>query len=194
MLYEKRIEDVLEDERYRSIEDEKLKPTTVFMPQIMRLGLSELKEKHGVSIKYLIERVVRHGHSIIQHEFLDGINTIKKAKIDLRYAKLRALRNFNELRVDIDGMERPIKRFIQIREGIIVSIRELSEVLGIEQSSFIRLCIYFSLGTSEEVHKEVLDIASRETQIFRERIEEILYFYNGIVQLEEGWRKKNENI
>lgn len=194
MLYEKRIEDVLEDERYKSIEDEKLKPTTVFMPQLMRLGLSELREKHGVSIKYLIERVVRHGHSIIQHEFLDGINTIKNAKTELKYATLRPFRNFNEFKVDIDGMERPIKRFIQIREGIISSIRELSEVLGIEQSSFIRLCIYYSLETSNELHKEVLDIASKETQIFRERLEQNLYIYVGIVQLEKGWVKRNENL
>ena len=191
MLYEKRIEDVL-NEWHSS--DVKLASTTVFMPEVMRLGLSELKEKHNVSIKFLVERVVAHGHSIIQHKYSDDIKVIEKGKSELRYAEVRPFRNFNELRVSIDGMERPVKKYIHVIEGVLASIREIMGIVGIEQSSFIRICIFYSLSTSEEINKEVIEKSKSEVKVFEKRIKQNIFVYKILRNGEKEWKKEEKNI
>ena len=191
MLYEKKIEDIL-NEWHSS--DVKLASTTVFMPEVMRLGLSELKEKHNVSMKFLVERVVAHGHSIIQHKYLDDIKIIEKGKSELRYAEVRSFRNFNDLRVSIDGMERPVKKYIHVIEGVLASIREIMGIVGVEQSSFIRVCIFYSLSTSEEINREVIEKSKNEVKVFEKRVKQNIFVYKILRNGEKEWKEKEKNI
>ena len=80
MLYEEKIEQVLikKDSEGDKEETEQLKATTVFLPQILRLGLAELKEKKGakIGIQKVTKAVIEHGHSIIQKKHFEAIKEI----------------------------------------------------------------------------------------------------------------------
>ena len=197
MLYEKKIDEILDEGYSRSETGQVLSATTVFMPEILRLGLAELREKYNVSAKYLIERVTTHGHSIIQHKYLEQIKTIRKQKSILRYAKMDAIRNFNDSKVSIDSMIRSRTKYIHLKEGVISSIRELSDVLNIDQSSFIRVCILYSLSTSVELNREVIEKGNNTKEIFGKRISSYVILYKHLKLAEEEYNKKwktEENV
>ena len=194
MLYEEKIEQVLikKDSEGDKEETEQLKATTVFLPQILRLGLAELKEKKGakIGIQKVTKAVIEHGHSIIQKKHSETIKEIAEIKSQIRFAKLKPLRNFNEAKITVDAMESPMKRYIKLSEKILASIRELSSILSIEQSSFIRLCMFYSLNTSENLNEEIKEVSKTEIKAFEERLEEIRFLYQMMKEAEEKWNRR----
>jgi len=190
MLYEKKIEEILAVKETKETENEQLKATTLFLPQILRLGLAELKEKKRTSLQKVTKSVIEHGHSIIQKKHSETIREIAEIKSQIRFASLKPLRNFNETKITIDAMESPMKRYIKLSERILASIRELSGILSIEQSSFIRLCMFYSLNTSENLNEEIKEISRTEIRSFEERLEEIRFLYQMMKEAEEKWNKR----
>ena len=119
---------------------------------------------------------------------------IEKGKSELRYAEVRPFRNFNDLRVSIDGMERPVKKYIHVIDGVLASIREIMGIVGVEQSSFIRVCIFYSLSTSEEINREVIEKSKSEVKVFEKRIKQNIFVYQILRNGEKEWKEKEKNI
>ena len=191
-LYEYGIEEILgEGIGITKIKDEK-KRTTVVLPQQMRLELKDLKKRFGWSMKDTIDRVVTHGCSILQHGYKSDLKIIEEATTTLRRPELGTIRNFmHELSVSVDGMEKPARFNIEVNSGILSAITNTAQLLRVEQSSMIRLCIYISLATLSDSYTEMKNISLTEIQKFERRIAEIAVTYEGFTITEEIWKKRN---
>ena len=89
-------------------------------------------------------------------------------------------------------MEKPVKRYIHVMDGILASIRELSGIVSIEQSSFIRICIFYSLSTSEKINEEVKEKAKSEIMVFERRVDDNIILYKNLKIAEKERRENGE--
>ena len=192
-LYEYGIEDILFQEiGVKTAKTADLKPTSVILPQLMRIELENLKKRFGISVKWTLERIVTHGLSILQHSYSNEFKEIREAMEKLQRPEMRVIRNFmHELNVSIDGMEKPQKRNISLQEKILGALVEDAALLRIEQSSMIRLCCYCSFSTLSDAYSEIREVSLDELKRFERRLEEIAIAYNGFTEWEEIWKQKH---
>ena len=191
-LYESTLEEAIVRGKDKS-DDEEEKRTTVNLPQITRIAFAKLKSQYDLPFSYIIQRTVTHGLSALQHEHKDKLKFIREAREALLFPKMRKIRNFMyELTVSVDGMEQVKRQTINIRKGIFAAIQENSALLAIEQSSMIRLCIYFSFATSETLFDEIKDVSQFEVKKFNERLEENIVAYDGFRYMEQKWKERTE--
>ena len=177
-------------EGYRKREEEFVR-TSVMMPQIVRMGIDSIQGNYdGLSQRYILYQLVEHGHSILQHNYWREIKEIAKAKKALSFPKMKDIRNFMyEIKATIDGMSSPQRREVRMRKETLYSIVEMSGIIGVEQSSLIRLCMYYSMTTAKELHPEMKDIAEKEVAIFREHLKRRKVMYKGFVHIEKLWEQ-----
>ena len=116
--------------------------TTIILPQSMRIEMENLGNNYRISPKWVMERVVTHGFSILQYRYNDKFKQIKKATETLKRPQVGTVRNFmHELKVSINGVEKPQRNNISLQTNILGGISEIGKILRVEQSSIIRLCI-----------------------------------------------------
>jgi hypothetical protein len=175
---------------------EKFQRTSVMMPQIVRIGIESIQDGYnGLSQRYILYQLVEHGHSILQHNHWHEIEEVGKARKSLAFPKVKDIRNFmHEIKTVIDGMEKLQRREVRMQGDTLSSLIEMSRIVGIEQSSLIRLCMYYSITTSKEIHPEMLEVAETEVAIFKDHLKRRKVLYIGFVHIEELWEedKKGE--
>ena len=193
MKYEESIDVILEEPKTYFTSDE-LKRTTVVLPQLMRLAIADLHQRHfKLSFMEVGRRIIEHGLSILQHKHINAINEIKHLKIKLHYPKVRKVRNYmTDSKSKIDGMEKPAKRSIAVRYELYAAIEGISSTLNIELSSLIRICIYYSLVTSEELPSEVILVASKEKESFEYELRQSKVVLQGFEYSEKLWEEEEE--
>ena len=191
MKYEESIDGVL-DEQKTYFGPNEIRRTTMVLPQLMRLAIDDLHQRHPeLSFMEVGRRIIEHGLSILQHKHYEAINDIKDMKAKLRYPKVKRLRNYmTDSKTKIDGMEKPAKRSIGVRNELYAAIEGISSTLNIELSSFMRLCIYYSLSTSEKLPSEVTLVAIKEKESFEYDIREIKVVLQGFEYSEKLWEKE----
>ena len=194
-LYEMDMEEAIFSgaEAYKKKEEE-LKRTSVIMPQIVRAAIENIQSRYdGLSQRYILYQIVKHGHSILQHNHEPEIRVIKKARIELGYPKMKCVRNFiYEVKTAINGLEKLRQREVQVHGWMMASIREMTEILGIEQSSLIRLSVYFSMKTAKELFPEMQIAANEEVCQFKQHLKERRIAYEGFVWMEKQWAEDCE--
>ena len=72
------------------------------------------------------------------------------------------------------------------------SIIEISRIVGIEQSSLIRLCMYYSMTTATKLHPEMQEIAKKEVAIFVNHLKRRKVMYKGFVHIEKLWGEEQD--
>ena len=109
------------------------------------------------------------------------------------YPEIRRIRNFlMDTKVNIDGVEKPARKGISIRKGLHSGINTVAEKLGIEFSSMVRLCVYYSLATSSKLPSEVLNESEQQIEKFERDLLEIRAVLIGFKNDENIWREKND--
>jgi hypothetical protein len=171
--------------------EEKFERTSVMMPQIVRMGIESIQGSYdGLSQRYILYQIVEHGHSILQNKHWKEIKEIGKARKALSFPKVKDIRNFmHEIKTVIDGLEKPQRREIRMRGETLSSIGEMSRIVGVERSSLIRLCMYYSMTTAKELHPEMRGIAEKEVAIFAEHLKRRKVMYKGFVHIEKLWEE-----
>ena len=189
----------MEDAIFRGAEGykkgiEKLTRTSVMMPQVVRMGIEAVQSGfNGLSQRYILYQMVEHGHSILQHNHQREIKTISKAREALSFPKMKDIRNFMyEIKATIDGMQTPQRREVRIQEETLSSIIKISRIVGIEQSSLIRLCMYCSMTTSIKLHPEMREVAEKEVAIFKNHLKRRKVMYKGFVHIEKMWEGEQD--
>ncbi|MCK4526237.1 hypothetical protein KAW18_02600 [candidate division WOR-3 bacterium] len=188
MKYDESIDSILEEPKICFMSNE-IKHTTIVLPQLMRIAIADLHQRHfKLSFMEVGRRIIEHGLFILQHKHYEAIEAIKDIKIKLRYPKVKRLRNYmTDSKTKIDGMEKPAKRSIGVRYELYAAIEGISSTLNIELSSFIRLCIYYSLSTSDELPSEVTLVAIKEIESFEYDIRENKVVLRGFEYSEKLW-------
>ena len=188
----------MEEAIYRGAEGYKkgissLARTSVVMPQIVRIGMDSIQDGFdSLSQRYILHQMVEHGHSLLQHNHWKEIKEIAEARQLLRFPKVHDLRNFmSEIRAVVDGLKKPQRREIRMREETLSSLGVISKELSIEQSSLIRLCLYYSMSTAVELHPEMREVAVEEVAKFVDYLKRRKVIYQGFVHIEELWAKDN---
>ena len=173
---------------------EKFQRTSVMMPQIVRMGIESIQDGYnGLSQRYILYQLVEHGHSILQHNHWREIKEISNARKILAFPKVKDIRNFmHEIKTVIDGMEKLQRREVRMHGDTLSSLIEMARIVGIEQSSLIRLCMYYSMTTSKEVHPEMLEVAKKEVAIFKDHLKRRKVLYTGFVHIEGLWEKEEK--
>lgn len=189
----------MEDAIFRGAEGykkgiEKLTRTSVMMPQVVRMGIEAVQSGfNGLSQRYILYQMVEHGHSILQHNHQREIKVISKAREALSFPKMKDIRNFMyEIKATIDGMQTPQRREVRIQEGTLSSIIEISRIVGIEQSSLIRLCMYYSMTTATKLHPEMREAAEKEVGVFKNHLKRRKVMYKGFVHIEKMWEGEQD--
>ena len=182
------------EEREEIPKDEKLKKTTVILPQLVRIALVDLREKHNkMNWQVMTRRVIEHGFLIIQHEYRGITREIYELRKRLRYPEIDMIRNFMmDTKVNVDGMEKAGRKTVAIRDRIYSAIVDMSEELNIEISSMLRLCIYYSLSTSDELPKEVTDKTEEQKQHFRVKLHKTRAVLMGFEAGEKIWHENKD--
>lgn len=189
MLYDLPLERALDAGNIKKTTEEEIR-TTVTLPQPIRIALSALKEERNEPMKYIISQVITHGHSILQHKHSDSLESIRLARKELAYPKMQPIRNFlHETKFTVDGMARPVQRTITLPTKTLHPLKEKAITLSIEQSSMIRLCIFFSFATSYSIDKEIVKSAKHEINVFQDRLIELMVLYPGLAQIDRDYHE-----
>ena len=126
-----------------------------------------------------------HGHSILEHQYSEDIRKIHTIRYDLGIPKVGRVRDYVlDMKTALDKLEKPRSREIRMTESLMSSLRTMTSSLSIEQSSLIRLCLYFSLNTMPSVFGEVNNTATRLIQKFDKYIIETEAIYTGFALIE----------
>ena len=193
--YEMGIEEVIRDKE-QEIPDNELQATTVNLPQLIRVVLTDIKERNQkLNWQKISRRIIEHGFSIMEHEYGETIREIGELRRKLRYAKMKRVRNYTmDTKVCIDGTNKMARKSIKIRKTIFAGINTMASILGLEMSSLVRLCIYHSLITSNELPKEVIEASEKEIEKFIYDLEETKNILEKFEQGEQEWDKRVEKI
>jgi hypothetical protein len=179
-------------EEYKKAE-EKLKRTTIMMPQTMRIEIEQLKAVWDYPQRYLIYQLVYHGHSILEYHYKREIRAIKKLRDAMGHPKIGRICDFiYDMRTTINGLSKPKQREVRVSSKILSSFSEMSSALGIEQSSLMRLCAYYSIVTYPDLSREIRDMALKEIVKFGRYVEESEVLYEGFKVAEEKMAMKRK--
>jgi len=193
--YEMGVEEIVRKGEEK-IKDGELQATTINLPQIIRLVLTDIKERNQkLNWQKLSRRVIEHGFSIMEHEYGKTIREIGELRKKLRYAKMKRIRNYTmDTKICVDGVDKMARKSIKIRKEIFAAISTVATTLGLEVSSLIRLCIYHSLITSRDLPDEVIEASKKEIEKFIYDLEETRNILEKFEQGEEEWSKKIEEV
>lgn len=166
--------------------EEKLKRTTIMMPQTMRIEVEQLKAVWDYPQRYLIYQLVYHGHSILEHRYKSEIQSIKKLRDALGHPKIGRICDFiYDMRTTINGLSKPKQREIRVPPKILSSLIDMSSAIGVEQSSLMRLCSYYSIITYPSLSLEIQRTAIKEIAKFGRYVEESEVLYEGFKLAED---------
>ena len=192
-LYEYPIDILLKEEigikeAKRSIKEKSTRPTSINLPQTIRMEADKLSRKHGIPIKWVLERMVVHGLSDIQSTHKDDLKEIEELFEEIESPNMKVVRNYlYDQLTTINGMNKPKKVQLILQDEIFGAVSKIGRFLRIEQSSIIRVCMYIALSTLKEGHPETLDAALRKEDEFNERIREIKITYRGFKKMEDEY-------
>ena len=179
-------------EEYKKAE-EKLRRTTIMMPQTMRIEIEQLKAVWDYPQRYLIYQLVYHGHSILEHHYKREIRAITKLRDALGHPKIGRICDFiYDMRTTINGLSKPKQREVRVTPKILSSLIEMSSALGIEQSSLMRLCAYYSIVTYPDLSLKIQETGSKEIAKFGRYVEESEVLYEGFKLAEDRIKEKEE--
>ena len=194
MLFNQPLEKILTSHTVQSSSDIEYSSTSVMLPQVIRIALSLLKEKQDLSMRYVIEQAVKQGFSIIQYKYNDLISIVKDARLELDFPVMSPIRNFlYDLKIDVDGVTKSSRRHITIDTNILNGIRDIAHSLNIEQSSMIRLCLYFSFATSYSSSSEVIKASKKEIDSFEQCLTQQLLLLPVLVKADKDYKEFLEN-
>lgn len=179
-------------ERYKKAE-EKLRRTTIMMPQTMRIEIGLLRSKWDYSQRYLTYQLVYHGHSILEHLHIKDIHEITLIRTSIGQPRIQRIRDFiYNMRTTVNGLDYPKQREVRVMPRILASFSDISEALGIEQSSLMRLCAYYSIISYPDLSSEIQETAQKEIAKFNRYVEETAVLYEGFKVAEENMAIKRK--
>jgi hypothetical protein len=179
-------------EHYKKVE-EKLKRTTIMMPQTIRIEIGLLRSKWDYSQRYLIYQLIYHGHSILEHLHIKDIREIESIRVSMGQPKIQRIRDFlYNMSTTVNGLDYPKQREVRVIPKIQASLGTISDALNIEQSSLMRLCAYYSFVSYPDLSFEILEIAQKEIAKFNRYVEETAVLYEGFIVAEENMAIKRE--
>ena len=177
-------------EHYKKLGDT-LKRTNIMMPQTLRIELEQLKSKWDYPQRYLIYQLVYHGHSIVEHTYMRQIRKIRKLRDSMGQPKIQRIKDFiYDMRTIVNGLATPKPREVRATPAILSSFGEMESSLSIEQSSLMRLCIYYSILTYSDVTLEIQEVAQNEIKKFARYVGESEVLYKGFKLAEDEIAKK----
>ena len=166
--------------------------TSAMIPQMVRIAISNLKAdwNNQYSQRYITYQLINHGHAILQHKHSKAIKKAGEMRMELKYPKIKRVRNFMyELKTTVDGMDTPARREVRIPKHVVESMGNIAEILSIEQSSLVRLFMYYSLATAK-VFVDMKEGAYREIGVFENYLEESEAIYEGLALAEKRIEEK----
>ena len=185
-----KLREILEEEK---IPTDELKKTTVTLPQLMRIALQDIRERHKLSWQEVSRRTIEHGFSLLEHKYNKIIVEIYEKRRELRYPEVRKIRNYMvDAKVTIDGLEKVARKGVNVRSNIFGGISNMAEKLSLEVSSMLRLCIYYSLVTSDELPDEVINEAKKQIENFKFELLWTNVVLMGYVVSEKLWQENKE--
>lgn len=195
-VYELGIDEIVTNSNEEEIKEKDLQGTTVNFPQIIRLVLTDIKERHKkLNWQRFSRRIIEHGFSIMEYEYGQTVEEIRQLKTKLRYAKRSRIRNYTmDTRVCVDGTNKMSRKSIKLRKTIFAAINDMAFTLGLETSSLIRLCVYHSLVTSRELPEEIIDVSKEEIESFVYDLEETKSILEDFGEGEEKWKDNIKKI
>lgn len=177
-------------DHYKKLGDT-LKRTNIMMPQTLRIELEQLKSKWDYPQRYLIYQLVYHGHSIVEHNHMREIRKIREIRDSMGQPKIQRIKDFiYDMRTIVNGLATPKPREVRATPAVLSSFSSMESSLSIEQSSLMRLCIYYSILTYPELSLEIQEVAQREIAKFERYVEESEVLYEGFKLAEDNMAKK----
>lgn len=181
-------------ERKVEINDRKevLLKVNVILSQIIRMVIRNTSEEHGdISLEDIIEMLVEHGFSVMEHNYTYLLTEIRKLRDELEYPQVNRIRNFLvDTKVNADVIYGPEKKKIVLRKNLYSAIRVMGEKLGIEFSSMVRLCMYHSFLTSISLPKEIINESLTQVEKLRLDLLEAKLLLILFKQGEDMWKEK----
>lgn len=172
-------------EHYKKLGDT-LKRTNIMMPQTLRIELEQLRSKWDYPQRYLIYQLVYHGHSIVEHTYMAQIRKIRKLRDSMGQPKIQRIKDFiYDMRTIVNGLATPKPREVRATPAVLSSFSEMESSLSIEQSSLMRLCIYYSILTYPDVTLEIREVAQNEIKKFARYVEESEVLYESFKLAED---------
>jgi len=191
MLYTESLDGIL-SKNWKKVKEENKKRTTIQLPQWLRISLSELREIYNLSWSELTNRMIQHGFSIIENGYREEIRDIGKYRKTLRFAKLELIRNFfTDFSVNVNGLDKSKNKPIALDKNIYSGIVETGEKLGIDVSSMVRLCFYYSIIRTGNIPIEITNYALTETEKFERKLKERKAVMEKLIEVNENWGEKN---
>ena len=180
--------------RYQS-DEEKLIRTTAMIPLTMRIEIERIGAHWNYSQRYIIFQLVYLGHAKFEHKYDAIINEIKRRKNAMGHPKIKRVKQFLfNMRTRVNGLEDPKQRAIVMDKRITASLATMAEALSVEYASLIRLSMYYSIITLEDVAPEVIAVATHEIQKFQTYIEETDVLYEGLILVEAKWAEREQEL
>ena len=165
----KRIESIKKERYMPNNEKEEILRTTVTLPQLIRIVMTNMKEENlELNWQEMTRIVVEHGFSIMEHRYGRMLSDIGKLRGELKYPEIKRVRNFlHDTKINVDRVDSPGRKGINVRKKLHGGIATMADRLAIEFSSLIRLCIYHSLSTSRILPEEVINESKDQIERFR---------------------------
>ena len=188
-IYEKTIEDVMENGLVRKANKDEQSGTMMIISDEIERGITQLKNDQ--SAQWTIEQIAIHGLSCMEHECKKEIKEIEKLQLKLSYAKSPLIREWtSNTKVSMDSIRKKKKQSVRVRGGILSAFGRYAKSLSIDNSAIFRICMYFSFTTSQTIAEDVRGKAELEKGNFIDRIKDMWKVFDALEILEGG--KKNE--
>ena len=189
MLYEKRIEDIIESDLIRKVDKDNQISTIMMITDEIRLGIMQIRTRQP--IQWTIEQIAIHGLSCMEHECSMQIDEIEKLQLKLSYAESRLARLISSgTKLSMDSFRKKIKQSVKIRSNIVDAMGRYADILSLDRSIIFRICVYFSFATSQAIVSDIKEKAIMEKENFKKQIED-MYETFGVLEKHDR-EKKNE--
>lgn len=180
-------------EQYKT-EEKELKRTTMMMPITMRIEVELLKGRWNYSQKYLSFQLVHHGHAILQHKHKTAIAELRALKSRMGHPRIGRVKNWlYTMRTTVNGLKDPSQRAIFMPKYMVESLSDIASTLSTEQSSLIRLCMYYSFVTCNGLSHEILTVAHEEISKFEQYLLETNAIFYGFEVAEQRYNELSHN-
>ena len=175
------------------VDEKELKRTTMMMPITMRIEVELLKGRWNYSQRYLIYQLVHHGHEILQHKHKTVITELSALKNKMGHPRIGRVKNWlYTMRTTVNGLKDPAQRAVFMPNYIIISLSDIASTLSTEQSSLIRLCMYYSFVTCESLSPNILTVAHSEIAKFEQYLLETDAIFCGFDVAEQRYTDLTE--
>ena len=192
-LFESDFEDAVIN-GYDDIKQEMIK-TTVHLPAWLRKEVSMCHIDHDIGESKLYTAMANHGTSILQYNMLEhskGVQGARRVLLDSDNTLVVSI--VQEFSISVNGIGKGVRRTINIPIWCRGYLASIGADLRMEFSSLIRLVMYLSIQSYNEIKKSDKDICLHEISQFGVRMQEYQHVCNCLISGEPYTNPNNEMI